>query len=137
MQAPAPGLRSAGQEGEVTSTTKADDWIHEVKARPGFAAIGMILAHQGIVGGTSRSGAPVRGMLLRADRGRLEDVLAEVGTWPGVFAVRGWVNEGTLSAGDEIMKVRVAGAIRDNVFAALQRLVSLIKNEVLSESELR
>ena len=61
------------------STAKADDWIHEVKARPGFAAIGMILAHQGIVRGTSRSGESVRGMLLRADRGRLEDVLAEVG----------------------------------------------------------
>jgi len=35
------------------------------------------------------------------------------------------------------MKVLVAGDIRDNVFAALQRLVSLIKSEVLSESELR
>lgn len=51
--------------------------------------------------------------------------------------MRGWVNEGTLPVSDDIMKVLVAGAIRDNVFAALQRLVSLIKNEVLSESELR
>jgi len=33
--------------------------------------------------------------------------------------------------------VLVAGDIRDNVFAALQWLVSLIKSEVLSESELR
>ncbi len=51
--------------------------------------------------------------------------------------VRGWVNEGSLSVGDDIMKVLVAGDIRDNVFAALQRLVSLIKSEVLSESEMR
>ena len=76
MQAPAPGLRSSEQGGEVTSTAKADDWIHEVQARPGSAAIGMILAHQGIVRGTSRSREPVHGMLLRADRGRLEDVFA-------------------------------------------------------------
>ena len=46
------------------------------------------------------------------------------------------MNEGSLAVGDDIMKVLVAGDIRDNVFAALQRLVSLIKSEVLSESEL-
>jgi molybdopterin synthase catalytic subunit len=119
------------------STADVDDWIHDVKAQPGSAAIGMILAHQGIVRGTSRSGEPVRGMRLRSDRDRLEDVLAEARTWPGVYAVRAWVNEGLLSVGDDIMKVLVAGDIRDNVFAALQRLVSLIKGEVLSESELR
>ena len=51
--------------------------------------------------------------------------------------MRGWVNEGSLSVGDDIMKVRVDGDIRDNVSAALERLVSLSKNEVLSESESR
>lgn len=119
------------------STAEVDDWIHDVKSQLASAAIGMILAHQGIVRGTSRSGEPVRGMVLRVGRDRLEEVLAEAGTWPGVFAVRGWVNEGSLSVGDDIMKVLVAGDIRDNVIAALQRLVSLIKSEVLSESELR
>ncbi len=113
-----------------------DGWTREVKAQPGAAAIGMILAHQGIVRGTSRSGEPVRGMMLRSDRDRLEVVLAEARTWPGVCAVRGWVNEGQLSVGDDIMKVLVAGDVRDNVFAALQRLVALVKSEVVSESEL-
>lgn len=56
-----------------------DDWICEIEAQPGSSAIGMILAHQGIVRGTSRSGEPVRGMTLRTD----------TGTWPGIFAVRG------------------------------------------------
>jgi len=40
-----------------------------------------------------------------------------------------------LSVGDDIIKVLVAGEIRDNTFAALQRLASLIMNEVVSESE--
>jgi molybdopterin synthase catalytic subunit len=76
-------------------------------------------------------------MVLRADRQRLEDVLAEAETWRGVYAVRGWVNEGRLAVGDDIMKVLVAGDIRENVSAALQRLVTVIKNDVVSESELR
>jgi molybdopterin synthase catalytic subunit len=119
------------------SAAEIDDWIDDVKAQPGAAAIGMILAHQGIVRGTSRSGEPVREMVLCADRERLESALAEAGTWPGVFAVRGWANEGSLSVGDDIMKVLVAGDIRDNVFAALRRLVSVMKSEVLSEVEVR
>jgi molybdopterin synthase catalytic subunit len=113
-----------------------DDWIRDVKSQSGATAIGMILAHQGIVRGTSRSGEPVTGMSLSADSTRFEEVLTEAGTWPGVFAVRGWVNEGDLSVGDDIMRVVVAGDIREHVFEGLQRLVSLIKAEVLTESEL-
>jgi hypothetical protein len=33
------------------SVPDIDDWISDVKAQPGAAAIGMILAHQGIVRG--------------------------------------------------------------------------------------
>ena len=113
-----------------------DDWVRDVKSQPGSAAIGMILAHQGIVRGTTRLGESVTGMSLSADSKRFGEVLAEAGTWPGIFAVRGWVNEGELSVGDDIMRVVVAGDIREHVFEGLQRLVSLIKTEVLTESEL-
>ena len=113
-----------------------DDWVRDVKSQPGSAAIGMILAHQGIVRETSRSGESVTGMSLSADSKRFGEVLDEAGTWPGIFAVRGWVNEGELSVGDDIMRVVVAGDIREHVFEGLQRLVSLIKTEVLTESEL-
>lgn len=119
------------------NSVSIDDWMREVKTQPGSAAIGMMLAHQGIVRGTSRAGEPVRGMQLYTDRSRLEAVLAEARTWPGVMAVRVWTNEGALAVGDDIIKVLVAGDIRDNVFAALERLVGLIKSEVLTESELR
>jgi len=114
-----------------------DAWIREVKAQPGSSAIGMILTHHGIVRGTSRSGENVCGMVLRADRDRLAQALSDAESRPGVVAVRGWVNEGKLAVGDDIMKVLVAGDIREHVFEALQRLVSLIKTEVLRESELR
>jgi molybdopterin synthase catalytic subunit len=119
------------------SAPDINHWIRDVKALPGSAGVGMILAHQGIVRGTTRSGEPVQGMMLGADRERLADARMQAESWPGVFAVRAWVNEGSLDVGDDIMKVVVAGDIRDNVFAALQRLVSLIKNEVVTESEFR
>lgn len=114
-----------------------DAWIRDVKAQSDSAAIGMILTHHGIVRGTSRSGEPVRGMALHADRDRLAEALNEAESWPGVSAVRGWVNEGDLAVGDDIMKVLVAGDIREHVVEALQRLVALIKTEVLDESEVR
>jgi len=111
--------------------------IARIKAQPDAGRIGMILAHQGIVRGASRAGEPVRGMRLSVDRRRFGDALAEARTWPGVVAVDGWVNEGDLEVGDDIMKVVVAGDIRENVFGALQRLVGIVKHEVVTESEAR
>ena len=112
-----------------------EDWIDRVRGAPDSASVGMILVHEGIVRGKSRSGERVSGMMLAVDRQRLEEALEQARTWPGVHAVRAWVNEGMLSVGDPIMRVLVAGDVGDNVFAALQRLVSLIKSGVVSESE--
>jgi molybdopterin synthase catalytic subunit len=111
--------------------------IERIKAGPEAAGIGMILAHQGVVRGSSRAGEPVHGMRLEVDRPRFERALAEALDWPGVVAADGWVNEGDLRVGDDIMKVVVAGDIRENVFGGLQRLVGIIKSQVVTESELR
>jgi len=112
-----------------------DRWVEEVKTRPGAERIGMILVHRGVVRGTSRSGDPVVGMDLSVDRVRLDEVLEEARSWDGIVAVRAWVNEGWLPIGDDIMAVLVAGDIREHVFGGLQRLVGLIKTEVVTEAE--
>jgi molybdopterin synthase catalytic subunit len=117
-------------------TPDVNAWIDEVKARPDADAVGMMLAHRGVVRGSSRAGAPVSSMMLAVDRRRLDEVIAEARTWEGVIAVNAWVNEGHLFVGDDIMSLLVAGDIRENVFGALQRLVALIKTEVVSESEM-
>ena len=114
-----------------------DRWIAEVKAMPEAAGIGMILVHEGIVRGHSRTGEPVAGMDLAVDRDRLALVLEEAAMWPGVIAVRARVDEGSLAVGDTIMNVLVAGDIREHVFGALQQLVGRIKNEVVTEFETR
>lgn len=112
-----------------------DEWMREIGSLPGSEAVGMMLAHRGVVRGTSRSGEAVRGMVLSVDRDSLRQVLDEARMWPGVFAVRGWVAEGELSVGDDIMRLVVAGDIREHVFEALGRLVSRIKTAVVTESE--
>ncbi len=117
------------------SAPDTDRWIAEVKAEPGAAGIGMVLVHRGVVRGTSRSGEAVGGMELSVDRERLDEVLAVARTWPGIVAVRAWLNEGRLAVGDDIMAVLVAGDIRENVFGGLQRLVGLLKTEVVTERE--
>ena len=92
-----------------------DEWVSEAKAQPGADGIGMILVHEGVVRATSRLGEPVTGMLLGVDRSRLAEVLEEAATWPGVLGVRAWISEGSLAVGDTIMKVLVAGDIRESV----------------------
>lgn len=113
-----------------------EEWMEEIKALPGSAAVGMMLAHRGVVRGTTRAGDPVRGMDLQVDRDRLAQVIAGAQDLAGVFAVRAWVNEGRLAVGDDIMKVVVAGDIREHVFDALQKLVAAVKTEVVMETEL-
>ena len=74
-------------------------------------------------------------MDLSCDRDHLLEVVTRIEAMPGVVALRVWVNEGRLVIGDDIMRVLVAGDIRENVFAALQELVRLIKTECVSEQE--
>jgi molybdopterin synthase catalytic subunit len=111
--------------------------ITRIKAGPDAGRIGMILAHNGIVRGSSRAGGPVAAMDLGVDAGRFARALDEARTWEGVVAVDGWVNEGHLEVGDDIMKIVVAGDIREHVLDALQRLVGTIKKDVVTEAEVR
>ena len=120
----------------VTDRPSLEAWLEEVKREPGAARIGMYLAHNGVVRGTSRDGTPVSGMDLACDHQRLRAVVEEIERRPGVVTVRVWVNEGRLAVGDDIMLVLVGGDIRENVIGALQELVRLIKTEVVKEREL-
>ncbi|MGI5940602.1 MAG: molybdenum cofactor biosynthesis protein MoaE [Thermoleophilia bacterium] len=113
-----------------------ETWLDEIKAEPRSAGIGMYLMHNGVVRGSSRTGAVVTAMDLTYDHARLQEIIAQVEAMPGVIALRVWINEGRLAVGDDIMRVLVGGDIRDNVFAALQELVRLVKTECVRETEL-
>ena len=51
-----------------------DEWLREVKQRANPEDLGIILVHNGIVRGTSKSGNPVRAMKLRYDQKKLNSI---------------------------------------------------------------
>jgi len=112
-----------------------EEMISAVKRHPDFARVGMILCHQGVVRGHSRSGVPVRGVTVTVDRGRLEETVRRVKALPGIVEVMAHVREGYLAVGEDVMYVVVAGDYRENCFAALREAVETIKAHVTSKEE--
>ena len=76
-------------------------------------------------------------MLFSYDREKLEAAIAAAREMEGIFYIRVWLNEGELSVGDDIMLVLIGGDIRPHVVDALQYLVGRIKDQCVSEQELR
>lgn len=66
----------------------------------------------------------------------LEQAAKEALTWPGVYYVRVWLNEGVLNVGDSLMYVLIDADIRPRCIDALQQLVGKIKNELVVEKEI-
>jgi molybdopterin synthase catalytic subunit len=112
-----------------------DDWLKEVKQRANPEDLGMILVHNGMVRGTSKSGNPVRAMKLSYDQEKLNSAISTFRQRTGVVEVRAWINSGNLKVGDNIMFVLVAGRFRTDVLPVFEELLSLIKNEIVSEKE--
>jgi molybdopterin synthase catalytic subunit len=109
--------------------------VDQVKKRPDYHKVGMMLCHNGVVRATSRDGAAVSEVTVKADRRRLESVVAEIKAMPGIVEVLAHVNEGTLKVGEDVMYVVVAGDFRENVFNAMIAAVNRIKAEVTSKTE--
>lgn len=120
---------------EVCDSVDVAEWIARVKRETPPERLGMLLVHNGVVRGTSRAGAIVRGMRLEVDRARLREVVRDASKTEGVEAIYAWVNEGELVVGDDIMYVLVAGTIRPVVIPALENLVREIKTTVVTEVE--
>ena len=70
------------------------------------------------------------------DAAGVDAAVAEALTWPGVYYVRVWLNEGVLKVGDSIMYVLIGADIRPHCVDALQQLVGKIKNDLVVEREI-
>jgi len=113
-----------------------DEWIKEVKQSANRDDLGMILIHNGLVRGTSKSGSPVRGMKLSYDQKKLNSVIPVFRQRTGVAEVKVWINSGNLKVGDNIMFVLIAGRFRTDILPVFEEFLSLIKNEIVTEEEL-
>ena len=112
-----------------------DQWLKEAKADPKADQCGMFLTHNGTVRVTPK--AQVReGVEGLGDAAGVDAAVAEALTWPGVYYVRVWLNEGVLNVGDSIMYVLIGADIRPNAIDALQKLVGKIKNDLVVEKEI-
>ena len=120
-----------------------DAWLKEAKKSSDAGKVGMYLVHNGTVRETAkdlvRNGnedtKPVVGMYFAYDEAKVNQVIEETLAREGIYYVRAWLNEGELSAGDDIMYVLIGGDIRPRVIDALQFMVGKIKNECVKEVE--
>jgi len=114
-----------------------DGWLKEVKRMANPEELGMILVHNGIVRGTSKSGRPVCGMKLSYDQKRLNSVIPIFKQKPGIVEIKAWINAGNLEIGDTIMLLLVAGRFRTDVLPVFDELLSIIKREIVTEEEIQ
>ena len=131
---------------EHTKTTvpSMDAWIKEAKEDKSAPECGMYLFHNGIVRQSAKakvrqgdiSASDVKGMVFSYDKEKVEEAVENTQNMPGIGYVRGWLNEGQLEVGDNIMLVLVGGDIRPHVVDALQSLVGELKNHCVKEEEL-
>ena len=121
-----------------------DAWLKEAKADPKAAQCGMFLTHNGVVRITPkqqvREGVEGLGEVAQVEFSYdAEGVAAaekEALTWPGVYYVRTWLNEGALNVGDSIMYVMIGADIRPRCIDALNKRVGKIKNDLVVEKEI-
>lgn len=121
-----------------------DEWLKEAKQDPKAAQCGMFLTHNGVVRITPkaqvREGVEGLGDVAQVDFSYdaegLEQAVKEALTWPGVYYVRAWLNEGVLNVGDSLMYVLIGADIRPRCIDAWQNLVGKIKNELVVEKEI-
>lgn len=121
-----------------------DEWLAEAKASDAADQCGMFLVHNGVVRVTPkqqvREGVEGLGAVAQVDfsydADGVDAAVADALTWPGVYYVRAWLNEGVLNVGDSIMYVLIGADIRPNCIDALQKLVGKIKNDLVVEKEI-
>jgi len=110
--------------------------MQQIKNHPDFDKVGMILAHNGIVRGTSRDGRKVKGLRVSVDHRKLDQIVSEQKKRPGILDIRvEIVEDRDLKIGDDVMLLLVAGDIRENVIAVLTDTLNQIKTTVTKKSE--
>jgi molybdopterin synthase catalytic subunit len=119
-----------------TTKMNIDKLIERIKHHPDYHRVGMILAHNGVVRGTSRDGRPVRGLQVTVDQEKLATVIDAHKSRPGILDILVEIaSDRDLAVGDDVMLLVVAGDIRENVIATLHDTLDAIKSTVTHKTE--
>ena len=116
-------------------TMNLNTMIEKIKAHPDYRNVGMIASHLGMVRSFSRDGSSVSGMDVHFDKGKIQEIIDDIKSRPGIVEILVETNEGHLAVGEEFVAVIVAGDIRDRVFPALLDAVNRFKTEAVTEKE--
>ncbi len=117
------------------NTMNIGKMLEDVKSHPEYRNVGMIATHLGIVRSFSRDGSSVSGMDVQFDEGKIDEIIDDIKSRPGIVEVLIDTNKGHLTVGEEFIAVVVAGDIRDHVFPALFDAVNRLKAEAAMEKE--
>ncbi len=110
--------------------------INQIRQRPDFDRVGMVLAHNGVVRGTSRDGRKVSGLKVSVDHEKLVRILEKERQTPGIVDIQIEIAENRdLAVGDDVMVLVVAGDIRDTVITVLERTLNAVKTTVTRKTE--
>jgi len=109
-----------------------EDWIREAKKNH---KVGIVLLHNGIVRATSKKGDVVNGLIVKADKKKINDIENEARREKGIFYCKIKINEGKLKVGEDIMQVLVAADFRKNCFPVMEKIIGEVK-ETISEQEI-
>ncbi|MEA3465006.1 MAG: molybdenum cofactor biosynthesis protein MoaE [Thermodesulfobacteriota bacterium] len=112
--------------------------IAQMKQDSGFADnVGMVLVHNGIVRGWSRSdGSTISQMEVISDLDKIEQIRCDIEQMQGIYKVAVEARSGIMQPGDDILFLVVAGDIREHVKPALALLLERIKTEGVSKKEM-
>ena len=110
--------------------------IDTIKKRSDYDQAGMILAHNGVVRGTSRDGRRVSGLKVAVNHDKLSAILESNRQSTGIIDIQVWINEDKdLVVGEDVMFLVVAGDIREHVISTLETTLNEIKSTVTSKTE--
>jgi molybdopterin synthase catalytic subunit len=110
------------------STMDLTAMIEAIRQHPRFEDVGMVLSHSGYVRRLSRNGRQVIGFQVDVDEAKCQAVIEQGLADPGIVDIKLAFNSGkVLKIGDPVMLLVVAGDIRDNVFACLEKTLNRLE----------
>ncbi|TVQ95943.1 MAG: molybdenum cofactor biosynthesis protein [Desulfovibrionales bacterium] len=112
--------------------------IARLKQEPGFADnVGMVLVHNGTVRSWSRKDKQqVTALEVTPDQAKIQDLVREFSTRPGIFRIVVEARAGLFQPGDDLLFIIVAGDVREHVKPVLAELLERIKAEGVRKREI-